>query len=274
MDCKAFSDLLDAFSEGSLPEDQAEEMRAHAAECPSCAALLQQRLDCRALDEEAQVPPEFSAAWRQRIREEETKAKRASARRWRGYLAAAAALIFVAGGVLLAWKAAPSPEAAAGPGEPPAGLLTAERSVLSNAPSAVGGDAGKEAPAPLMASAYQAPKEAAAEMEAVDTDSILSDAGEEAAFADVSFTVLTADFDADLRALQELAEGLSGRAEALPAEAESGDRRSSLLTLRLPASAADAFLTEARGLFRTVDWAERGLPEAGSAVVRVAVREE
>ena len=103
MNCKEFSFLLDdAFRNRSLPDEEVSALRAHAAECPHCAALLQAMEDCRKADEETEAPVSFSAAWRQRIREESAKEEKARKRRtWRGMLAAAAMLIFVVGGTLL-----------------------------------------------------------------------------------------------------------------------------------------------------------------------------
>ena len=109
MNCKAFSDLLDAYLAGEAPRDQAKEMQAHAASCPDCALRLRMLEDSRRLDAETPVPEDFSAAWRQAVAEEKAASKvvsfRAHARR---YLSAAAALVLVAGGALLAWRNRPA----------------------------------------------------------------------------------------------------------------------------------------------------------------------
>ena len=52
MNCKEFSNLLDAWMDGALPDGEADRMQAHAAECGDCASLLALRKDCRRLDEE------------------------------------------------------------------------------------------------------------------------------------------------------------------------------------------------------------------------------
>ena len=70
MDCKEFSNLLDAFMDGALPDAEADRLRAHAAECDACAALLALRQDCRRVDEETEVPDAFLSSWRRMIQEE------------------------------------------------------------------------------------------------------------------------------------------------------------------------------------------------------------
>ena len=71
MDCKEFSNLLDAWLDGTLPDRDADRMREHAEQCDACASLYALRQDCRRLDEEIEVPEAFSSSWRQMIREEE-----------------------------------------------------------------------------------------------------------------------------------------------------------------------------------------------------------
>ena len=101
MNCKEFSDLLDAFLDGELTEEQAEQMRRHAAECAECAALLALRRDLRALEDEVEVPDEFSASWREAVRAEAAGSKRSPARAFRqSWMAAAAALVMIFGGAL------------------------------------------------------------------------------------------------------------------------------------------------------------------------------
>ena len=99
MNCTEFSNLLDAWLDGALAPEEAQRMEAHAAACPECGALAALRRDCRALDGEIEVPAAFSASWRQAVRAEAEKAQRAERKRsFRGWLTAAAALVFVVGG--------------------------------------------------------------------------------------------------------------------------------------------------------------------------------
>ena len=109
MDCKEFSNLLDAYMDGALPDADARRMRDHVAECDACAALLTLRNDCRRMDEEIQVPDSFSSAWRQTVREErEMEEKSKKAVHWKAWLSVAAALVFVVGGTLASRDDLPS----------------------------------------------------------------------------------------------------------------------------------------------------------------------
>ncbi|MCR4887503.1 MAG: zf-HC2 domain-containing protein [Clostridiales bacterium] len=101
MNCKEFSDLLDAFLDGELTKEQAEQMRRHAAECAECASLLALRRDLRAMEDEVEVPDEFSASWREAVRAEAADSKHSPARAFRqSWIAAAAALVMIFGGAL------------------------------------------------------------------------------------------------------------------------------------------------------------------------------
>ena len=99
MDCKEFSNLLDDYLDGMLSEEEAFCFRTHAQECAECAALLSLRRDCRKMDENIQVPDEFSAGWRRMVREELMLEKKIQKKKnWQNWLAAAAAVVFVLGG--------------------------------------------------------------------------------------------------------------------------------------------------------------------------------
>lgn len=102
MNCEEFSNLLDAWIDGTLSPKEEAALRAHAESCPDCALLLQMCRDARRADEETAVPASFSKAWRQKIREEEKRKEKARRKRsLTGWAAAAAVLVFVVGGTLL-----------------------------------------------------------------------------------------------------------------------------------------------------------------------------
>lgn len=101
MNCTEFLNLLDAFLEEELSKEDAERMLAHAAECEECAALLSLRRDLRSLEDDVDVPEEFSASWRAAVEVEAKQEKRAPLRSFRqSWLAAAAALVMIFGGAV------------------------------------------------------------------------------------------------------------------------------------------------------------------------------
>lgn len=247
MNCTEFSSLLDAFMEGALPDEAAAAMKAHAAECPSCGMLLQARRDCRAADEQVEVPASFSAAWRESIREEKQMEEKKSGA-WKKYLAAAAALVFVLGGTMLTRE----------------GLPAARRETVKAAPTANYDYSAAKASGSLSAAyradsaAFAAPMEAAeAEMdyedyaaEAMDEGAAQNTARPEKIIRTANFTIRTAAYDEDMAALKNLTEQLGGRIEYLNSsgDAAAGQIRNASLTLRIPAERLDEFLAGARGI--------------------------
>ena len=101
MDCKEFSNLLDACLEDALSPEDEKRLEEHAAGCADCAARLRLMRDLRALDADAQVPADFSASWRRKLKEETEEEKARGAHPWRSWLTAAAALVFVVGGTVM-----------------------------------------------------------------------------------------------------------------------------------------------------------------------------
>ena len=249
MDCKEFSNLLDAYMDGALPDADARRMRGHAAECEACRAMLSLRKDCRLLDEEIQVPDSFSSAWRQTVREEknmEEKSKKAV--NWKTWVSVAAALIFVVGGTLASRDDLPSRKItgnstasyAAKTAEEPAAYRTMAGGALSN----VAYDRG--------AMEYPMMEDSAID----ETAEYEYDAGTNAAvkaekiIRSASFTVKTADYDADLQRMRDLTAEMGGRVEYLSSsgDASAGQTRSASLTLRIPSARLDEVLSGAQGI--------------------------
>ena len=250
MDCKEFSNLLDAFADGTLPDEEADRMRAHAGECASCAALLALRQDCRKLDEEIEVPDEFSSAWRQTIREEEKMEKKSPKKsRWRAYLAAAAMLVFVIGGTFLT-RDSRAPRPAARP--------TPQASAKSNAASVDGGalrgDMAAGAVTNFSFSAMEEPREVmdfyADEEAAYDNEISPESPAPEKIIRTASFTLKTTVYEDDLEKIQALTRDSGGRVEYLSAsgDASSGQTRSASLTVRIPSGRLDEFLDGAQAI--------------------------
>ncbi len=248
MDCKEFSNLLDAWLDGALPDADARRMLDHAAGCEACAAKLTLRQDCRRMDEEIQVPESFSSSWRQAIREEkEMEQKPQKVFQWKKWAAAAAALLFVVGGTLASRDGLPSRRAI----DSNASSYSSFREQALSDPSstsykAMGAGSMTNAAYDRAYSAMEV-----AEEEAVDYAQDTNTAAQpEKIIRSASFNVKTADYDADLQKIQDLAAGMGGRVEYLSSngDAAGGQTRSASLTLRIPAQRLDEFLTGAQGV--------------------------
>lgn len=236
MNCMEFSNLLDAYLEGTLPEEQARALEAHAAACPACADLMAAMLDCRQADEEIEVPDSFGASWRQAIREEEAmETPKRKKNGWQKWLAAAAALVVVLGGTALTRNGVPrtaeneTPALYAKQGASDAGMLRTAGSALTNFSFDAGADGEYAADTDLLT----APMAASADTQ---TAKIIKTA---------SVSLKTLSFDDTMDAILELATEYGGRTEYLYQSADGGDgelRRASM-TLRIPADQLDDFLS-------------------------------
>lgn len=242
MNCQEYLILLNEQTERSLTEAEQEAMAAHEAQCPACAERALAARDLRGLWEGTEVPPEFSAAWRSRVREEESMNQATPKKRnWKGILAAAAALIFVLGGTALTRD------------DMPRRTMQENGAVYGSAYIPEPSYAMKESAAlgamPRMAAAadYDYVVEEAAEYSAEAP----AEAGrEEKIIRSASFTLRTAEFDAALEKLQALTADCGGRVEYLSrkGDVQSGDTRSASLTLRIPSERLDEFLAGTEGL--------------------------
>ncbi|MBR3742184.1 MAG: DUF4349 domain-containing protein [Clostridia bacterium] len=252
MDCKEFSNLLDAYMDGALPDADAQRMRDHAVECEACKAMLSLRQDCRRLDGEIQVPDSFSSAWRQTIREEENMEEKSKKTvHWKTWASVAAALIFVVGGTLASRDDLPSRKVTSTANssvsyeEKTTGSPAAYRSMAAGGVSNFTYDAGAME-YPMEAAAYE--MDDAAEYEYAGEPSAA--AAKEKIIRSASFTVKTADYEADLQKIQDLTAEMGGRVEYMSSSGDAtlGQIRSASLTLRIPSQRLDAFLTGAQGI--------------------------
>ncbi len=249
MDCKDFSNLLDAFMDGALPDADARRMRDHAAECEACAALLSLRQDCRRLDGEIQVPDSFSSAWRQTVREERNmEEKSQKVIHWKAWLSVAAALVFVVGGTLASRDDLPSRRAVSTAN---GSAVYAEKAAAPAALRSMAAGSLSNVVYDTAASEYPMMENRAAYDEDVEYEAG-ADAGApvEKIIRSASFTVKTADYDADLEKIQDLTAEMGGRVEYFSSsgDASSGQTRSASFTLRIPSGRLDEFLSGAQGI--------------------------
>jgi len=109
MRCDAYERLLHAWMDDALAPGEAEEMRAHADGCPSCAELaaaLREALAlCHDMGGEAEVPHTAATAWRRAVRLEAagTSARRKpfAMPRWEAWAGLAAGVLVLIGGANL-----------------------------------------------------------------------------------------------------------------------------------------------------------------------------
>ncbi len=278
MDCKEFSNLLDARTDGTLSDADERRMRAHAAECASCAARLTLREDLMDLDADAAVPDDFSAAWREQIAQEEKREEKGFfGSGWKRWAAAAAMLAVVLGGVLIGRNRLPSVASSTGNGAasretaaekrtaaPEEGEETALLSILSASGQTTLPDAQAAGPADS-AAAPNAANSPAAFMEdalsgslpdaiAANSDSAFldeaacEDAAEEAdslwlqeeTDGTAALFLVTSDLEAALEHLERMIQARGGRVEA----ADVSDA-SAVLTVRIPARLTEGLPAEA-----------------------------
>ncbi|MBR6786460.1 MAG: DUF4349 domain-containing protein [Clostridia bacterium] len=233
MDCRTFALLLEVSPEERDPLQQ-QEMAAHAQQCPECAALLQVMQDMREMDEEEQLPPEFSMGWRMKIRGEEAmQQKRMKKQYLMKMLATAAAVVLVFGGATLSYVN--------GWGLP--GNKNENQQMMYSRTSASGGNVNgaytmKTSSMMDTAAEEAAPMLASGDMGAVQAAKIIRT---------IDYTIKTKTFDTDYEAIQQLALASGGYVESLNVYGDvlSGETRYAHFTLRIPAEKLQEFIGKA-----------------------------
>lgn len=234
MDCKTFALLLDVSPE-ERTEKQVQQMQQHAKECAGCAALLTLLEDCKALDMQEELPPEFTMGWRMKVRREEAMEKKRTMRQyWQRALATAAAVVFVFGGATLSYLN--------GWGVPAANNNTNQMVSYSRTTGGMGGDGlyltkstadyAVNEGAPLM-------EESAASTDVAQIAKIIRT---------VDYTIKTRAFDADYEKIQQMAAECGGRVESLSVSGDvlNGETRYAYFTLRIPSDKLEAFIGSAK----------------------------
>ncbi len=233
MDCRKFSNLLEDYLEGRLPETEASRLMQHADECAECAALLALRRDCRKMDENIVVPEEFSSGWRRMIREEANMEKKSQKRKtWQNGLAAAAALVFVLGGTMLSRDHLGK-----------RGTETAEGYLPETAAYY---DTAAQKRSAMNSAAYGMADAA----DYGNTEAAAAEAGEAKIIRTADFTIKTLAYEADLEKITSMTADMGGRVEYLSVNSDwnGSALRMASMTLRIPSDRLDDFIAGAQGV--------------------------
>ncbi|MBE5775911.1 MAG: zf-HC2 domain-containing protein [Clostridiales bacterium] len=110
MQCEQFLSLLDDWKNGTLASAQVQEVKEHLHTCPRCQTLIKMQEDLPLLFADEAVPAAFTDSWHAALHKEHAARSKRIRHDW---IAAAAALLFTAGGALvtgrLAGREAPAP---------------------------------------------------------------------------------------------------------------------------------------------------------------------
>ncbi len=239
MECKQFSNLLEAYAAGQLTGMERHHMEAHAKACVPCQRMLAAYQDCQALGEDEAVPLAFTHGWRQMLKEEGTMQKAPPKRRqWQGFAAVVAVLMLLVGGTALTRGGslyAPKNT----DNDVLMGRYAAQSTVAPQANTyAGGGDNGVM----LMKSM--------ADTASYESEVITEGQMDEKIIRTASITLKTQSFEQDLTTLQELATGLGGRIEYqyVSGDLSVGTLRTARLTLRIPQNKLDEFIESSEGI--------------------------
>lgn len=239
MDCKTFALLLDVSPEERTPE-QVQQMLEHAQHCTECAALQTLLNDCRELDTQEEVPPEFTMGWRMKVRREEAMEKKRTMRQyWQRALATAAAVVFVFGGATLSYLN--------GWGLPTAAQNSQMKYTRT---TAKGAD---------MVANYSYEESADADGVMLMAAKSTADTQQEAKIIrTIDYTIKTRAFDTDYEKIQQMAAECGGRVESLNVSGDvlSGETRYAHFTLRIPAEKLEAFLGSAKTVGAATSYSE------------------
>lgn len=230
MDCKTFALLLDVSPEERTKE-QSQQMQQHASECAECAALLTLLEDCKALDTQEELPPEFTMGWRMKVRREEAMEKKKTKKQyWQRALATAAAVVFVFGGATISYMngwGLPASEKG----------NQAQYSYSSRAGGMTAYDYGYEESANTDGVMLMSAK-------TTSTNAVQQEAK---IIRTIDYTIKTRAFDADYEKIQQLAADCGGRVESLSVSGDvlNGETRYAYFTLRIPSDKLDGFIGSA-----------------------------
>ena len=238
MDCRTFDLLLDVPETEWTPQ-QREEMEAHAAHCPECAALLAIRREMQAMDGEEALPDTFSASWRKAIFEEEnTMSKSAKHFNWKRALAVAAAVVLVCVGTTVTYLNEHGGSARSNSYLPKENGRAVQYETYEYE-----GAAAYDYGAGAVAGGYTMSSKAVPEP-------TTAEAQQEKIIRTVNISLRTQQFEQDYEALRQLAADCGGRVESLSMTGDGStySLRNASLTFRIPSARLDSFISGARGI--------------------------
>ncbi|MDD4079844.1 MAG: DUF4349 domain-containing protein [Eubacteriales bacterium] len=233
-----YESLLEQYLIGALDAENLAEMEAHLNGCPACRLRLKVLEDCRRINEEDEVPADYSSSWRRKIQEQEEIPMKKNTPAWTKWLAIAAAFAVVLVGTLLTGN-----ELDRALGRRPA----AETQAPDGGIGYYSGANVRSGAGDGMAAFLPAPEAAEPMMWAADTA-----AGKEnqelKIIRRVSMTSGTRNFDDDYQAIRDALESAGGRVESADIRTASNGLRTAYLTLRVPANGLDTFAERLKGL--------------------------
>ncbi len=239
MDCRHFQSLLDRYLEGVLSAQELLEAEEHLVSCPACRFRLKVSQDCRTLNEEDEVPVSFTEGYRQQVIKEEAGRLNKKQPRLARWIAVAAALVFVAGGTILAGQSRRAGKLDASLSAD--GVYAAEESARGSGL----GTAYAPAAAPMADLGYA---ESAKRADAAEPA--------EKIIRTVQMEITTRVFDQDYAALQDALEGAGGRVQDASVYVGYAGLRTAYLTLRVPSSKLDALAASFKAVGRLVSFSE------------------
>jgi len=238
MDCKTFALLLDALPE-EREQEQTAQMNEHAKTCKECARLQLLHEDCRTLDAQEALPPEFTMGWRMKVRREEAMEEKQAKKRlnWQRLLATAAAIVFVFGGATLSYMNGwglgaqgnknSSQMYSRGANYVNNGYFTSSNTMEETSYDTAGGMV-------MMA-------KSTADTAAAQTAKIIRT---------IDYTIKTLNYEQDFETLKTLTAEHYGYVESLSVSGDTmnGEMRRAYFTLRIPTEQLDVFLGGAKSV--------------------------
>ncbi len=241
MNCKDAEALLKEDFDAARENQQ---LMEHLKTCESCRALYQYRVDARHLDDEEELPADFSSSWRESIGKEEnierskkTQAERESGRHigFRRFLSVAAVFVFLIAGTVLTRNGSDENYAEASSGQGVATAFYADADGLA-----------KKSGMSLMARSAPNVQESAA----------LENRRQQKLIRTLNISISTKSFYEDLKKVQESLSKSDGYQEYINIGENGDGKLSASITMRVPESGLDAFVASLDAVGRTVSKTE------------------